>query len=55
VIIEPEARMGFWSLAYIALLHRGKDPITASEMADAALDEFDAKAKAINEQGKDQE
>jgi len=50
VIVAPEARLGFWSIAYLVLLHRGKDPITAAEMADTALEEFEDKAATIEKE-----
>jgi hypothetical protein len=50
MIIEPEARLGFWSLAFLVRLHQTTDIRAAVDVADLALKEFDAMADEINEQ-----
>lgn len=50
MIIEPEARLGFWSLAFLVRLHQTTDIRAAVDVADLALAEFDAMADHINNQ-----
>jgi hypothetical protein len=47
VIIEPEARLCFWALAFLVRLHQTTDIRAAVDCADDALKEFEAMAKHI--------
>lgn len=43
----PEARLGFWALAFLVRLHQTTDIRAAVDVADLALREFDAMAEHI--------
>lgn len=45
---EPEMRMAFWSLTYLAVILRNGTVDAAKVIADRALADFDEKARVID-------
>lgn len=45
--MNAEARLGFWSLAYLLTLHRSGEPDTSRHTANEALRDFDDAAEDL--------
>jgi hypothetical protein len=47
MIVEPEARLAFWALAFLVRLHKTGEVPQSAATAYKALDEFDAATRVI--------